>query len=81
MLADRTTCRCDVPELSFHSSVAGEEGQGFEHYPFSGSDGGAPALTAVATNMQPGAWVTALLCAIAVYVVAVGVVRKQAGVP
>jgi len=37
------------------------------------------ALIAVATNMQPGAWVTVLLCVIGVYIVAVGVIRKQAG--
>ena len=36
------------------------------------------ALIAVATNMQPGTWVTVLLCIIGVYIVAVGVIRKQA---
>jgi phosphatidylcholine synthase len=40
----------------------------------------ALALVAVGTNMQPGGWVTAGLCVIAVYVVAVGVVRRQTGV-
>jgi phosphatidylcholine synthase len=37
------------------------------------------ALIAVATNMRPGTWVTVLLCVIGLYVVAIGVVRKQTG--
>ena len=37
------------------------------------------ALFAVATNMQPGVWVTIILCVIAIYIVSVGVIRKQLG--
>ena len=40
---------------------------------------GLLALFAVATNMQPGMWVTVILCVIAIYVVSVGVIRKQIG--
>jgi phosphatidylcholine synthase len=40
---------------------------------------GLLALFAVATNMQPGGWVTTILCLIAIYVMSVGVIRKQVG--
>lgn len=40
---------------------------------------GLLALFAVATNMQPGAWATVILCVIAIYVGGVGVIRKQIG--
>ncbi len=40
---------------------------------------GVLALYAVATNMRPGVWVTVILCVLAIYVVSVGVIRKQIG--
>jgi phosphatidylcholine synthase len=40
---------------------------------------GSLALFAVVTNMRPGGWVTTILCLIAIYIMSVGIIRKQIG--
>jgi hypothetical protein len=39
------------------------------------------ALYAITQGMKPGGWVTAALCAIALYILAVGLLRKTAPNP